>query len=240
MRVFLFFFLLLHPWIGGPNRLASAAQSGRPIFGIAQARDGDSLEVNGIRVRLYGIDAPELDQTCNQGQMQWMCGAESAQNLSELVTGRDVRCTPLGKDQYGRTLARCTVNGLDVNQIVVERGYAIAFRKYSTDYVAAENRAKAAGRGIWAGSFEEPSAVRAENREDRTTAEAGRMAPRPDAQPSSPSSNGCVIKGNRSRRGDWIYHLPGMPYYEQTRAEAMFCTEAAARAAGYRRARTPN
>jgi hypothetical protein len=61
-------------------------------------------------------------------------------------------------------------------------------------------------------------------------------SPRPRAAASG-SSSGCNIKGNDSRKGEWIYHLPGMPYYAQTRAEAMFCSEAEARAAGYRRSR---
>ena len=119
---------------------------------------------------------------------------------------------------------------------MVEGGYAVAFRKYSTDYIAAEVRAKAARRGMWAGTFTMPSDVRANarsrgagNRTDqsRPSAALQRLVTR------------CVIKGNHSRRGEWIYHLPGMPYYEQTRPEAMFCSEAEARAAGYRRAIAP-
>lgn len=212
------------------------AQSDRPIFGTAQAQDGDSLEINGVRIRLHGIDAPEFDQTCRKGQTEWACGAESADNLSRLVTGREVRCTNLGKDQYDRILGRCTVNGMDVNRTVVERGHATAFRKYSTDYVGAEDRAKAAGLGIWAGSFEEPGKVRAASGSSSSRRKA-QSGSRPRAQSSVSRPGGCVIKGNKSRRGDWIYHLPGMPYYNETRAEAMFCTEAEARAAGYRRSR---
>ena len=140
---------------------------------------------------------------------------------------------PNGVDQYQRMLARCTVGATDINAAMVERGYAIAFRKYSSDYVAAEARAKAAKRGIWAGTFETPSSVRAGGQTNRS---ASRPAlSRPSVAPQR-LSGGCIIKGNRSRRGDWIYHVPGMPYYEQTQAEEMFCSEADARAAGYRRA----
>ena len=204
-----------------------------PIYGVARAGDGDSLDINGTRMRLFGIDAPEFDQTCTKDGAQWACGAEAADQLSRLVTGREVRCTPTGVDQYQRTLARCTVGGSDVNAAMVERGYAIAFRKYSIDYVAAEARAKAARLGMWAGSFDTPSSVRAEGRSHRS---AKRPAPfRPSAAPQRVAGS-CVIKGNKSRRGEWIYHVPGMPYYEQTRAEEMFCSEDDARAAGYRRA----
>jgi endonuclease YncB( thermonuclease family) len=221
--------------IGVAMPLPATAQ--QPIFGIAQAKDGDSLEVAGVRIRLFGIDAPELGQTCTSGGAQWPCGQAAFDNLSQLVTGREVRCSRLGKDQFDRVLAKCTVSGFEVNRIIVERGYAIAFRKYSNDYVTAENRAKAEGLGIWAGEFRAPAEVRAEEREVRSGAALSRS--RPVERPASTSANGCVIKGNHSRKGEWIYHLPGMPYYNQTRAEAMFCTEAEARAAGYRRARTP-
>lgn len=211
----------------------------QPIFGIAQAQDGDSLTINGTRIRLFGIDAPEFDQTCTRGQTKWACGAESADHLSKLVTGREVRCSQLGKDQFGRILGRCTVGGFEVNRIVVERGWATAFRKYSTDYVASENRAKDAGLGIWAGAFQVPSEVRTEKRGMRSMTKGRQSTPRPQMQSLNSTPTGCRIKGNHSRKGEWIYHLPGMPYYEQTRPEAMFCTEAEARAAGYRRARTP-
>ncbi len=210
-----------------------AQTSSQPVYGVARAGDGDSLEVNGTRVRLFGIDAPEFDQSCTKDGAQWACGAEAADQLSRLVTGRQVRCAPTGVDQYQRILARCTVGATDVNAAMVERGYAIAFRKYSSEYVAAEAGAKAAKRGIWAGKFETPSSVRAESRSHRSAARPA--PPRQNAAPQRVAGS-CVIKGNKSRRGEWIYHLPGMPYYEQTRAEAIFCTEAEARAAGYRRA----
>lgn len=216
---------------------ATSAHAGpsQPLYGIARAGDGDSLEINGTRIRLYGIDAPEFDQSCTKGGAQWACGAEAADQLSKLVTGRDVRCVPTGVDQYQRIVAHCTVGPTDVNAAMVERGYAVAFRKYSNEYVAIENRAKAAKRGIWAGVFAMPSEVRAASRQNALI-DARPMRSKPQAAQPQRVAGGCVIKGNRSRRGEWIYHLPGMPYYEQTRAEEIFCSEAQARAAGYRRA----
>jgi hypothetical protein len=118
---------------------------------------------------------------------------------------------------------------------MVASGYAVAFRRYSTDYVNAEDSAKAARRGLWAGTFEMPAELRA-RATPRKVAPPARRTPRRVAQPESGYADGCLIKGNHSRRGDWIYHLPGMPYYAQTRPETMFCSEAEARAAGYRRA----
>lgn len=205
-----------------------------PIYGTAIPVDGDTLRIGDSSFRLFGIDAPERDQTCFRNGSEWPCGIDSSLHLARLVAGKSVRCLPLGKDAYGRTLARCDVIGQELNQAMVESGYATAFRKYSNDYVAAEDRARSRKLGLFAGSFEPPEAYRA-RRKHRGSAPA-RSDPRPAARPAH-SSQGCVIKGNHSRRGEWIYHLPGMPYYDQTRAEAMFCSEREAQAAGYRRAR---
>lgn len=211
------------------------AASSQPFYGLAVAGDGDSLTVNGERVRLFGIDAPEFDQTCTKAGQSWACGSASAEQLKRLVTGRTVRCLRAGTDQYERTLARCTVGETDINRHMVATGYAVAFRRYSSDYVAAENSAKAARRGMWAGSFEMPADIRAAAAGHPGSA---RARSRPSkAAPSVARNSGCVIKGNHSRRGEWIYHMPGMPYYAQTRSEAMFCSEAEAQAAGYRRAK---
>jgi hypothetical protein len=132
-------------------------------------------------------------------------------------------------------LARWTAGHVDVNLTMVATGYAAAFRRYSQNYVGAEVSAKVARRGLWAGTFEMPAEVRAQAR----SSEVGpRASERPIKSVATTKAAGgaCRIKGNHSRRGEWIYHVPGMPYYEQTRPEAMFCTEAEARAAGYRRA----
>jgi endonuclease YncB( thermonuclease family) len=212
--------------------LLAAAASQQPIYGVAIAGDGDSLRIGETSIRLHGIDAPEFDQSCMRGGVDWACGAEAAEQLSKLVTGRSVRCVPVGTDQHDRTLARCSVMGRDVNLAMVESGFATAFRRYSTDYVAAEERARSAKRGIWAGTFKSPAEYR-----EASQGPVQQRQRRPSVRTEqSQSAAGCMIKGNHSRRGEWIYHLPGMPYYERTRAEQMFCTEAEARAAGYRKA----
>jgi endonuclease YncB( thermonuclease family) len=213
---------------------AIAAGPAEPVRGLAIAGDGDSLRIGETRIRLHGIDAPELDQTCTRPGASWACGSEAASQLAKLVTGRDVLCLPMGEDQHGRVLARCKVMGRDINQAMVESGYALAFRRYGTEYVAAEERAKAAKRGLWSGSFQTPSEFRSADQSREVRSPGSRRTV--NRAPSGSAPRGCVIKGNQSRRGEWIYHLPGMPYYDQTRAEAMFCSEAEARAAGYRRA----
>lgn len=219
---------------------ASQPAFAQSLSGYAQAGDGDSLSVGGASVRLFGIDAPELAQTCNRGDQAWPCGEEAKSQLQAIVAGRRIDCRGLGYDDYGRMVAICSVSGAEINRLMVDQGWATAFRKYSTDYVEAETAAKAAGRGIWSSTFDEPAAYRlAHPRKNEAPASGGPAQRFARAQPQYRSS-GCDIKGNHSRRGEWIYHLPGMPYYAETRAEQMFCSEAEAQAAGYRRARVRN
>lgn len=206
--------------------------------GTARSIDGDSLKVGAREVRLFGIDAPEYSQTCQRGGQTWRCGTEAAARLSALVTGRQVRCSTVDMDEHSRTVARCSVGSTDVNRQMVASGFAVAYRRYSTDYVSAEGSAKAAKRGIWSGTFQMPSDVR--RADDRRSAQpAGRSsgpAQSSARRPRAEAQAGCSIKGNRGTNG-WIYHVPGMPFYARTRAEQMFCSEAEARAAGYRRAK---
>jgi endonuclease YncB( thermonuclease family) len=108
-------------------------------------------------VRLFGIDAPELSQTCTRDGETWACGSAAANELSRLVAGKQVSCTSLGSDTHGRTLARCSVGPVELNRAMVALGYALAYRRYSFDYVSAEESAKAYRRGIWSGMFELPT-----------------------------------------------------------------------------------
>lgn len=213
-----------------PNK--SYAQA---VSGPAVAVDGDSLTINGRGIRLFGIDAPEFDQLCTRDNASWRCGEEAKGTLADLVNGHIVECQGQGIDQYARLIAVCSAGGLQLNETMVEYGWAIAYREFSDAYASAEARAKSHRLGIWSSQFQSPSDYRLSQLPSPVAAPVPRATPTPRrAAPSSPS--GCVIKGNRNRRGQWIYYLPEMPYYDQTRAEEMFCTEAEAQAAGYRRA----
>ena len=210
-----------------------------PVSGLGRAKDGDSLMVGQTEVRLFGIDAPEFDQSCTRNGQPWSCGSAAADQLMRLVTGKDVRCSSMGEDQHGRTLGRCMVGTTDINRTMVATGYAVAYRHYSTDYVSAEESAKAYKRGLWGGTFERPDQYRHEGEAPTPVRKSvsKRSVPRAVSNDwQARASGNCNIKGNRNRKGQWIYHVPGMPYYDQTRAEEIFCTEAEARAAGYRRA----
>ena len=219
---------------------AAPANAQAPVAGIGQAKDGDSLMVGDTEVRLFGIDAPEWEQHCKRNGQEWSCGTAAADKLKGLVTGKHVVCSRVGMDEHKRVLGRCMAGATDVNRAMVASGYAVAFRRYSSDYISAEDSAKVNKRGIWAGTFQMPSDFRhagdapAPVRPKTSTKRSAPRAVSSDWQ--ARASGNCNIKGNRSRRGDWIYHVPGMTYYDQTRPEEVFCTEAEARAAGYRRA----
>ena len=223
----------------GMVALSAPAAALAPLWGIGRAGDGDSFTVGETRVRLFGIDAPEFNQSCKRNGQEWACGAAAAEQLSKLVTGKQVRCVSMGTDQHQRMLGRCTVGTVDVNRAMVASGHAVAFRRYSTDYVLAEDSAKANRRGLWGGTFTMPSEYRSGKAPAAVRSTSGQK--RRSARASSSDWAGraaanCNIKGNRNRRGQWIYHVPGMPYYDQTRPEEIFCSEADAQAAGYRRA----
>lgn len=122
----------------------------------ARAVDGDTLEVSGVRYRLWGIDAPEQQQTCTRGGQVWTCGHEATAALARLIAGKTPACEHRATDRYGRSVALCRVEGRDLSAEMVEWGMARAFVRYSLDYVAHERRAAAARRGIWAGEHTAP------------------------------------------------------------------------------------
>ena len=195
--------------------------------GIAKVIDGDTIDVQGTRVRLEGIDAPEATQNCGQRWVgTWDCGLEAAAELSRLVDGLQVQCESRGADKYGRMLGICFAGGRDINAEMVRRGLAWAFVKYSTTYQHVEADARARKVGIWQGQAQAPWEYR-----------RARWSIAENAAPE-----GCAIKGNVTAHGR-IYHMPWSPWYEQIRidpdkGERWFCSEAEAVAAGWRPVQT--
>ena len=123
------------------------------VAGIPRILDGDSIRINGEEVRLVGIDAPERRQMCQKGGRNWACGVVAAEALREYVAGRPVSCAVEGVDKYDRLLGRCQSSiSRELNGWMVEQGWAVSFG----DYHAAEQRARAARRGIWGSTFERP------------------------------------------------------------------------------------
>lgn len=214
--------------------MAVAAQD---LSGPVSVTDGDSFSMTETRIRLFGIDAPERDQTCQREGKAWACGKAAADHLAGLTAGKTVRCIQQDRDRYGRIVARCNVERLDLADLMVRSGLAVALPQFTEDYAGAETRARQLKLGLWGGEFDTPAAWRAAH--PRLERAVKRDVPAFVAAPARQvfrNDFGCAIKGNRNRKGQWIYHLPGMPYYDRTRAEEMFCTEQQAVAAGYRRA----
>lgn len=202
--------------------------SGLPVMadvtGPARVIDGDTFDIGHTRIRVFGIDAPEMGQPCvTQDGQRWDCGAWAKTALAALTHGKQVTCQHLDTDRYGRSIARCSVGSMDLGEVLVREGFALAYRRYSMDYDLVEKQAAVAGRGLWGMTTQAP----ADYRLSRST------------QPSG--AQGCVIKGNISGSGR-IYHMPGQEHYARTRintasGERWFCSEEEARAAGWRRAR---
>jgi endonuclease YncB( thermonuclease family) len=131
--------------------------------GEARASDGDSLRVGGDRVRLLGLDAPELDQVCWTGEgAEWPCGREARTAMAALLARGSVECATSGEDKFGRFLATCEVGGADLGAAMVEAGLAIS----NDDYAREESRAREAKRGIWGGRFANPREWRDEGPSD--------------------------------------------------------------------------
>ncbi|WP_322883878.1 thermonuclease family protein [Microvirga lotononidis] len=212
------FLLFVHPVAAGPI-----------ITGQADIVDGDTLSIRGrsARVRLYGIDTPEGQQTCDDAaSKRYLCGARAAEALADLI-GRNgrVTCQEQDRDRYGRVVAVCQANGREINAEMVLQGWALEYKQYSDGrYAKAEAEARTAKRGLWAGQFVEPWDWR---RGKRLSSEA-----------STGSDRKCAIKGNISG-SDKIYHLPGSRSYAKTvideaSGERWFCSEDEAKAAGWR------
>jgi endonuclease YncB( thermonuclease family) len=124
----------------------------REVTGAIMVNDGDSLVMNRERIRLRGIDAPEYHQRCDVDGRSYACGAEARRALVDLIGTNEVICRGWERDRYDRLLARCEAAGRDLGEAMVEAGWAVAYG----DYAQAEERARGAGRGIWAGRFETP------------------------------------------------------------------------------------
>ena len=129
------------------------------LTGVPRIIDGDTIRIGNTRIRLHGIDAPEAKQTCTAGGKEWRCGQEATFALANIIGRTWVDCVERDRDRYGRIVAVCRVGGpkgKDLGAWMVSEGWALAYRKYSLDYVAAEDAARKAGRGLWRGKFITP------------------------------------------------------------------------------------
>ena len=118
--------------------------------------DGDTIILNGEKIRFSGIDAPELNQTCLQGDQKVNCGIVAKKLLAEKIDKTTIECIREGKDFYKRTLAECFVNDESLSKFLVRNGYGFAYRKYSKKFIKDEDFAKVNKLGMWSMKFQYP------------------------------------------------------------------------------------
>ena len=151
----------VHEWHARPP--AKPLPLGAPLAGYPRVVDGDSLELAGHNIRLFGIDAPEYRQGCRDARgRRYDCGVAARQALAEAIGRATVSCTPVG-ESYERDVALCTAGGRDLSEVMVRSGHALELPQYSRGrYTAAEREARGARRGLWAGEFTPPAQWRQE------------------------------------------------------------------------------
>jgi len=149
---------------------ASAAEEAT-LSGRVCVIDGDSIVVGGtagpkgrcrggVESRMQGIDAPEWNQQCQRDGAPWACGRAATDAMKSLVEGKEVACQVIDRDRYKRAIVICLAGGNDVAAEMARLGMAVAYRRYSKKYIDQEAEAKAARRGIWAGTFTAPEKFR--------------------------------------------------------------------------------
>ena len=124
------------------------------IFGLPRITDGDTIKILNKRIRFHGIDTPETKQFCVKNSKEYRCGQEATNALKKKIDGKSVTCKVQDRlDRYKRYIGVCFLGGINLNKWMVRNGYAVAYRRYSKDYIEDENYAKKNKLGLWAGDF---------------------------------------------------------------------------------------
>ncbi|HEU0145298.1 MAG TPA: thermonuclease family protein [Bradyrhizobium sp.] len=227
--------------------LPSLAQAA-DITGVPRIREADSVQIGATRIRLGGIDAPAVDQLClNNAGERWTCGIAARDELIKHADGKEWTCHPRQTDRRGRQIARCDVDGEDIQKWLVQNGWALAYTRLSKDYEPDEKAAREAKAGMWQGAFIAPWDWRVRNKK---TTILGATRPPENAHaillasasgPVAPSPD-CTIKGNVNGAGECIYHTPTSRWYAQikmriSKGTRWFCSVEEAEAAGCRETR---
>lgn len=224
------------------------------VTGLPKIHEADLVHIGNHRIRLSGIDAPSLDQLClNPKGDHWTCGVAARDELGKHVGARSWTCHLGHADRHGRWLARCEVDGEDIQRWLVRNGWALSYAhrahglppaRRTHDYEADEAAAREAKAGMWQGAFVAPSDWRVRNRK---TPLLGALKPPESAElvllasasgPVAPSPD-CTIKGNVNSAGECIFHTPTSRWYAQIKMQIRkgtrwFCSVEEAEAAGCR------
>ena len=127
------------------------------ISGIPKITDGDTIKIFNKKIRLHGIDTPEKKQICFKNSKEYRCGQEATDALIKKINKKTVVCKVQEKlDRYNRYIGVCFLGNTDLNKWMVRNGYAVAYRRYSKDYIEDENYAKKNKIGLWSGNFIHP------------------------------------------------------------------------------------
>jgi len=242
------FFARSLPAIAASLLLPALAQAA-DISGVAKIREGDQIQIGSSRIRLGGIDAPSVDQLClNNAGERWTCGVAARDELIKYADNKNWTChVRQPADRRGRVVARCEVEGEDIQKWMVKSGWALSYARFSHDYDADEKAAREAKAGMWQGAFIAPWDWRVRNK--KTTILGAAKAPAnanaillASASGSVAPSPDCTIKGNVNSSGECIYHKPTSRWYAQIRMQISkgtrwFCSVEDAEAAGCRETR---
>ncbi len=137
------------------------------VWGSAHVYDGDTFTVAGIKIRLFGVDAPEMGQSCQMPDgSDWACGRWSRDQVRRILAGQNLHCVKQTYDRYGRMVARCYLEGQDLAQMLVRGGIVFFYASFSRDYIAVEKTAAVAGRGLWVAKVVPPAEFRRAKREN--------------------------------------------------------------------------
>jgi endonuclease YncB( thermonuclease family) len=239
---------LLAPSLLLSSLLSSSPALAADISGAAKVHEGDQVQIGTSRIRLLGIDAPSVDQLClNTKGERWTCGVAARDELIKHADNKDWTCHGEHTDRRGRIIARCEVDGEDIQKWMVKNGWALAYDRVSHDYDADETEARSAKVGLWQGAFIAPWDWRVRNKKTvilgtvkvpenahaiLLASASGEVAPSPD----------CTIKGNVNSAGECIYHKPTSRWYAQikmtiSKGTRWFCSVEEAEAAGCRETR---
>ena len=125
--------------------------------------DGDTIHLDGQKIRFSGIDTPEINQICNKNDEVIKCGILAKELLISMIGNNKVKCVNEGLDRYKRILAECFVNNQSLSKSLVREGFGFAYRKYSTKFIDDEEYAKKNKKGMWSMTFEYPWDYRRKN-----------------------------------------------------------------------------
>tara|TARA_B100000242_G_scaffold132347_1_gene93864 strand:- start:165 stop:653 length:489 start_codon:yes stop_codon:yes gene_type:complete len=162
MRVIIFVLILI----------SNTTLNAKEIIGLPRIVDGDTIHIGEYKIRLEGIDAPEMKQTCKLQYLKlsflsfnktYYCGVKSKEKLSKKINNKKINCKISSRDRYKRYIATCYKNKTNLNKWMVRNGHAVAYLRYSKKYYRDENYAKKKGLGLWRGAFLRPEKWRKVN-----------------------------------------------------------------------------